>query len=247
MQISYKAIRRFIHICGFSAFSGNDQRRSRFVDQNGVHLIDNGEIKLPLHHVFFVKHHVVPQIVKTVFVICTVSNIRVIGGFSFFFTDTVDHAAYRQAQEVIEFSHPLHISLCQIVVDCYNMDALAFQRVQIYRKRRHQRLTFTGFHLGDTSLVEYNTTDDLHTERLHSKTSYGCFPAYSKRFRQNIIQCLAIFQAFFELIRLISQLLIGHFLHLLVISLNFIRNFSNLLYLLRVQVAKNFFHETHFF
>ena len=135
-SVSDKAIRRsYTYLWIHHALSGNDQRRSRFIDQDGVHLIDDGVIQAPSASCrSLIKHHVVPQIVKTEFVICTVSNIRVIGGLSLFFTDTVDHAAYRQAQEAIELSHPLRITLCQIVVDCYNMDALAFQRVQIYRQ-----------------------------------------------------------------------------------------------------------------
>jgi hypothetical protein len=37
------------------------------------------------------------------------------------------------------------------------MNALSGERVQISGKRRHQGLTFTGLHLGDSSLMNYDT------------------------------------------------------------------------------------------
>ena len=42
------------------------------------------------------------------------------------------------------------------------MAAVAFQRVQGQRQRRHQRLAFSGTHLGDAALVQRCAADELH-------------------------------------------------------------------------------------
>ncbi len=66
-------------------------------------------------------------------------------------------------------SHPLRITLCQIVIDCYHADSFSFQRIQVCRERGYQCFSFTGLHLGNTSLVQDDSADNLHSVVLHAK------------------------------------------------------------------------------
>src|SRR5690606_19927257 len=60
--------------------TGDDQWRTRFVDQNGVHFVDDGISEAALAAVFGAILHVVAQIVETVLVIGTVGDIGRISG-----------------------------------------------------------------------------------------------------------------------------------------------------------------------
>ena len=95
-------------------------------------------------------------------------------------------------------SHPFRITLCQVVVHSNNMNTFSFQRVQVSRKRRYQCLTFTGLHLGNTSLMQDNTTDQLNTEMLHIKDTLRSFPDRCICLWKNIIQCFSCSKSLFK-------------------------------------------------
>ena len=40
---------------------------------------------------------------------------------------------YLASEEGVDFSHPFRVTLCQVVIDCDNMNAFSFQRIQISR------------------------------------------------------------------------------------------------------------------
>ena len=163
-----------------------------------------------LHPVFFVSNHVVTQIVKAHFVVGTVSNIGMISVFAFFVGLFMDNQTHRKSQKAVYFAHPFRVALGKIVVYRDNMDALTGQCIQIGRKSRHQRFSFTGFHFGDSALVQDNSAHELYREVFHAQNAPGSFPADSKGFRQNIIGCFAVFQAFFKFIGFFPQLGVGH-------------------------------------
>ena len=121
-------------------------------------------------------------------------------------------------------SHPLRITLCQIVVDRDDMHALSFQGIQICRQGRNQSLSFTCLHLSNTSLVQDDTTDQLHTEMFHAKHTARCFTHGRKRLRQKIIQCLAICQTLFVFICLGTQFLVAQCDHILSHPLDLVHN-----------------------
>ena len=111
----------------------------------------------------------------------------------------MNNASYSKAQESIYLSHPLRVTLCQVVVDGYNVHAFAFQRVKIRRQCGNQSLTFACLHLGDTSLMKGYTADYLHLEMLHAYASCRRLSAHSKSLNQYIVQGLACCQSFLEL------------------------------------------------
>ena len=197
-QSLYKPVCRLVQVRGLVPSAGNNQRCSGFIDEDGVHFVDDGEVQFPLGQLFLIGDHVIPQVVETEFVIGSVCDVRLIGFLSGLFGNPVNHTSHRQTQEGIDLSHPLGISLRQIVVDGDDMNTLTFQRIQIGRQRCHQGLTFTGLHLGNPALMQGDAADNLYFERLHSHASPCSLPAHSEGFHQQIIQGFPLCQPLFE-------------------------------------------------
>ena len=63
---------------GFVARSGNDERRSRFVDQDRVDFVDDREVVPALDALRDVELHVVAQIIEAEFVVGSVGDVGVI-------------------------------------------------------------------------------------------------------------------------------------------------------------------------
>ena len=158
----------------------------------------------------------------------------------------MNHAADAQPQERVDLTHPFRVTLCQIIIDRNHVNALALERSQIGRHRRDQRLTFTGFHLGDAALMQNNTADDLHLEMLHADTSPRRLTADRKRLRQKVIQRFAACETLLELRRLGFQLFIGQCRHLILQRHDLICNFFYFFYLLGVDITKDLLHQSHF-
>ena len=59
LHLSGKNITCFIQFCGLAALTGNDKRCSRFIDQYGVNLIDDGVMQTTLNQLLFVDNHVI--------------------------------------------------------------------------------------------------------------------------------------------------------------------------------------------
>ena len=64
-------------------------------------------------------------------------------------------------------AHPLGVAPGQVVVDRDDVDALAFERVQVGGQGGDERLAFAGLHLGDLAAVEHRAADQLHVEVPH--------------------------------------------------------------------------------
>ncbi len=96
-QLARQDIARFIELRRLPALAGYDQRRPRLVDQYRVHLIDDGILKPPLHQLFLVDHHVIPQVIEAQLVVRHISNITVICRTSLVVVHTVEHDADRKS------------------------------------------------------------------------------------------------------------------------------------------------------
>ena len=57
--------------------------------------------------------------------------------------------ADRHPEEAVDPAHPLGVASRQVVVDRDDVDALAFERVEVRGQRRDERLAFARLHLGD--------------------------------------------------------------------------------------------------
>ena len=81
--------------------------------------------------------------------------------------EVVHDDADAQAEELVEAAHPLRVALGQVVVDGDDVDALAFERIQVDGQGGDERLAFAGLHLGDFAVVQDHAADQLHVEVAH--------------------------------------------------------------------------------
>ena len=80
--------------------------------------------------------------------------------------------------EHIERTHPLRVTLGQIVVHRHHVYTVTREGIQEYRQGSHERLTLTSGHLGDFSLMQYDTTEQLHVvvDHLPFQVVTACSP-----------------------------------------------------------------------
>ena len=113
----------------------------------------------------------------------------------------------RHAEEAVDLAHPLRVAAGEVVVDRDDVDALAFERVQIGGQRRDERLAFAGLHLGDLALVEHGAADQLHVEVPHVEHAAARLADDREGLRQQVVERLAVGEALAELGGLAAQLL----------------------------------------
>ena len=110
-------------------------------------------------------------------------------------------------------SHPLSVTLCKVIIDRNYMHAFSRKSVKICRTGGYEGLSFTGLHLGYTSLMENDASYELYPEMLHSKDSLRRLPDSGKGLRQYIVQGLSFSQSLLKFWSLCLKLFIGHGRH----------------------------------
>ena len=244
-KLSCQNIARLVQLCGLAALTGNDKRRSRLVDQHRVHLVDDGVVQIPEHKLLLVDHHIVTQVVKTKLIVRHVGDVAVVRLPALLRLHIVQDNANLESQELMYLSHPLRITLSQIVIDRDNMHALALQCVQIRREQTGLRLTFTGSHLGDPSLMQDDTTDQLYPVMLCIQNPARRLTHYRVGFHQKVVQRLSICQSFLKFLCLISELLITQLDHLRTERFDLVDQPLDPLDLSFAVCSKHFLYYTH--
>ena len=192
---------------------GDDQGGARLVDENGIHLIDDGVVQAALHLVLHAEGHVVAQVVEAEFVVGAVGDVGGIGGALLLGAlPRQDHPG-AEPQEFVQLAHPLRVALGQIVVDRDHVHALARQGVEIGRQGRHQRLALAGAHFGDLALVKHHATDELDIEMAHVEDPLARLAHHGEGLGQEFVQRSPIGQALAEFSGLGAQRLIGERRH----------------------------------
>ena len=102
-----------------------------------------------------------------------------------------DHAG-GHAEEAVDLPHPFGVAAGEVVVDGDDVDALAGQRVEIDRKRCHQRLAFAGLHLGDVALVQHHAADQLDVEMPLAEGALGRLAHGGEGRNQDVVERLAV-------------------------------------------------------
>jgi hypothetical protein len=148
--------------------AGDDQRRPRLVDEDGVHLVDDGVGVLTLDPLLQRKHHVVAQVVEAELVVGPVGDVRLVrraplGRGRLGVVETRD----REAEVAEDVAHPLGVAAGQVVVDRDQVGTAAGERVEVERERSHQRLALARRHLGDPPLVQDHGADKLYVVGHH--------------------------------------------------------------------------------
>ncbi len=187
-QLGNNPIHPVILVGRLLAGPADDQRRTRFVDQDRIHFVDNREAVCTLHAVAHVELHVVAQVVESKLVIRAVGDVGRIGRPPLFVIEVVNDYPDREPQEAVEFPHPLGVALGQVVVHRDHVHAAAGERIQIHRQGRHQCFALAGFHLGDLALVQHQPTDQLHVEVPHVEHPPARLADHGERLFQNLVQ-----------------------------------------------------------
>ena len=125
----------------------DDEGGAGFVDEDGVDLVNDGEVEPALHAVGYFVDHVVSQVVEAVFVVGAVGDVGTVGGLLVFTRGLGQVDAYCEAQEVVEAAHPLRISAGEVVVDGDDVDALAGEGVEVHGQGGGEGFALAGAHL----------------------------------------------------------------------------------------------------
>ena len=191
-QLGDDAVDLVVLVGGFFARAGNDERRARFVDQDGVHFVDDGEVMAALHAVLDAELHVVAQIVEAELVVGAVGDVAAVALLALLVVQIVHDDADRHAQALVDAAHPFGVALGQVVVDRDDVHALAFERVQIDGQRGDQRLAFTGSHFGDFAAMQNDAADQLHVEVPHVEDAAAGFAHDGEGLDQQVVERRAL-------------------------------------------------------
>ena len=175
-----------VQVFVFFGGAGDDQRRSRFVDEDGIHFVDDRERKTTLHAVIEAEREVVAQVVEPEFVVGAVGDVAAIRGALLGRVLLVLDDADREPEEAIDGSHPVRVALRQVFVDGDEVHTFAGERVDVRAERRHQRLAFTRAHLGDAAFMQRETADELHVEMTHLERAARGFANHREGFGSEV-------------------------------------------------------------
>ena len=130
MQIDYERfyLLEYLILTVFNRTADN-QRGPRLVNENAVHLIDDGKLKSPLDKIAEFKLHVVPEIVEPEFIVGSVGNVAAVRLFPFHIIHPVDNDPDREAEGMIDPPHPLGVSSRQVIIDRHQVGASTCQRI----------------------------------------------------------------------------------------------------------------------
>ena len=240
-----KVVGQFVHVGRFVALAGDDERRAGLVDENGVHLVNDGVVVSALHHLLLVRDHVVAQIVEAELVVRAVRDVRLIRGAALLVRDAVHDQSDAQAEEAVHFAHPLGVALGEVVVHRHDVHALAGQCVQVHRERGNERLAFARLHLGDARAVQHDAADDLHGEVLHAEHAPRGLTAGGERLGQDIVERLAGGKTLFQSRRHGLQFLVGLLREFFVQRQHFVGDGADLFQFFRGERTEDFFQKGH--
>ena len=132
-----------VEVGGFVARAGDNQRGARLVDEDGVHLVHDGEVVAALHHVLLGMTHVEAHFA----VVRSVGHVAGIRRLTLLLRQIMHDHAHGHAEEAEDAADVFALELGQIVVDGHDVHALARKRVEVRRHGRRQGLALAGLHL----------------------------------------------------------------------------------------------------
>lgn len=187
----------------------DDQRGAGLVDQDGVDLVDDGEVVPALHQVVERVRHVVAQVVEAELVVGAVGDVGVVGHPALVGRHLGEDHADVQPEEAVHAAHPLAVAFGQVVVDRDDVHALAADAVEVGRQHRRQGLALTGLHLRDVAEVQRRRAHHLHVERALVEHPPGRLAGHRERLGQQVVEAFAVGVPLLELVGLGPQLRVG--------------------------------------
>ena len=144
---------RHINIGAAFGRTGNNQRSSGLVNQNGVNFVHDREEQTSLTACAGLVLHVIAEVVEAEFVVCTVSNISSVSGLLLIVRLVGKNRSDSHSEEVVNLTHPSRVTACQVIVHRHNVRAFTGQCVEVNRQSCSQSFTFTGTHFSDLAVV----------------------------------------------------------------------------------------------
>ena len=130
----------------------DDERRARFIDEDGVDFVHDGEVMAALHLFFQAAGHaVVAQIIEAKLGVRAVGDVAGILGAAFGGRLIVQNAADGQAEKPINRAHPFAVAGGEVIIDRDDVHAASAEGIEINGQRGDQRLAFAGGHFRDAS------------------------------------------------------------------------------------------------
>jgi hypothetical protein len=96
--------------------------------------------------------------------------------------------ADREAEEVVEPTHPLGVATREVVVHRDDVDALAFEGVQVTGEGGDEGLALARAHLGDGALVQDHAPHELHVEVPHFEHAARGLSAHGEGGDEDVVE-----------------------------------------------------------
>ena len=145
-QRRHDAVDGHIQLGVVFCLAADDEWRARLIDQDGIHLVHDGEVEFALHTVCGFVDHVVAEVVKAEFVVRAVGDVSAISRLLFITWHLWQVDTHSQAQPVVQARHPLRIATGQVVVHRHHVHALPGEGVEVHRQCGGQSFAFTRAH-----------------------------------------------------------------------------------------------------
>ncbi len=152
-----------------------------------------------------------------------------------------DHS-HGHAQELVQRTHGVGVTVGKVIVHRHYMNALAGQRIEINRQGGNKGLALTGFHLGNLAFVQCHTADQLDIKVAHAHHTFTSLTHDGEGFRQQRIQRLASGQALLELVCFRLQLFITQCIQAFFEGVDRSDNLTHSLQFTVVLASKQLFH-----
>ena len=154
---------------GLGAGTRDDERRSGLIDQDGVDLVNNGVVVTALNTLLGAGDHVVAQVIEAKLGVGAIGDIGLVGRALKLERHVVLQQTDGHTQILIDATHPLGVSLGQVVIDGNDVHALAGNGVEVAGQRRNERLALAGLHLGNMTLMKRHGADELYVKVTHAR------------------------------------------------------------------------------
>jgi len=100
-----------VFVCRFIGGAGDDERGAGFVDEDGIDFVDDAVEVAALDLVGDFELHVVAEVVEAELVVGAVGDVGGVGFAALLVGEVVDDDTDGEAEEAVDFSHPLGIAL----------------------------------------------------------------------------------------------------------------------------------------
>ena len=148
--------------------AADDQRSAGFVNEDGIHFVDDGEEMTALDLLFLRRGHaIVPQVVEAELAIGPVSDVAGVLSAAQFRGLVVLDDPDGQAEEAVNFTDPLGIAAREVIVHRDEVGSSAGQGVEVKRQGGDERFAFAGGHFSDAPAMQDHAADELHVEVDH--------------------------------------------------------------------------------